>query len=228
MKIKWGMYITDGVGKLGGHVIQRNHYGSFARTLVVPFNPQTAFQQARRAQHEYLTQNWKALSAGEQAAWSADSLNYAKTDALGNTYFSTGINHYISLNLNLWAIGQADISTPNTKRIPAAETLGSCYAGAGADAKTCIFSVAPPVDNSTIIVYCTGGLSAGINYVSTKYRSVAFLTGDGLSTDFDITTEYDAIFSPLTAGQKVFFKIVSIDKSAGTPNRESSTSTIVV
>lgn len=48
MKIKWGMMMTDGRGKLGGQVASKNRAGAYVRTKVTPVNPRTTQQQAIR------------------------------------------------------------------------------------------------------------------------------------------------------------------------------------
>lgn len=211
------MFITDGVGKVGGHVVQRNHYGHFARTLVTPLNPQTTFQQDRRAEHEYLAQNWASLSSGERDAWEADSLNYPKTDALGDTYYLTGFNHYISLNLNLWAIGEAYIDTPGTKRIPADPGAFTITCTPSLTRFRLTYSAAPDDTDSVVIVYATDGISPGINYVSTKYRTIGTFEPDAVTTVFTLSTEYYAVFPAPLVGNAVFVKTIAYDKASGCP-----------
>ncbi len=227
MKIKWGMFITDGVGKIGGHVVQRNHYGPFARTLVVPANPQSAFQQDRRGQFEYLTQNWRALSDTRRTLWSVDSLNYPLTDPLGNTYFATGINHYISLNLNLWLIGQAFLVVPAVKRIPADPGTFSGIIKADGSQGKLIFDIAPTDAASQIVVYGTNGMSPGIYYVSSKYRSLTNVTPDGVTVSFNIGTAYYNLFPTPVIDTKAWLKILPIDTASGCPGLPASVSVII-
>ena len=122
MKAKFGMFMTDGYGKIGGNVIQRNHYGTFARTKVVPTNPQTTPQQDRRAAFQYLTTNWKDLSGSQRTEWEAETANYPRTDSFGDTYYLTGQTLYISLNMNLWRVGVTYIDAPVTKVTPTTRT----------------------------------------------------------------------------------------------------------
>lgn len=215
MKVKFGMMITDGLGKLGGHVVQRNAYGLFARTYVVPANPQTLFQQDRRAIVEDRIRQWPLLTDAQRAAWQALTADYPRTDGLGNSYFMTGQNLFVSLNLNLWMIGQGLIDAAPVKRIP--DAIGEFSVVTDVAGVTMEITLdATYVDaDALVICYATAGLSAGINYVSTKYRSLQFIDFAGGATA-NIETSYQVRFTFPIAGDKVFYKLLPIDLLSGT------------
>ena len=214
MKVKFGMFITDGVGSVGGHTIQKNHYGLFARTKVVPANPQTTPQQDRRAQLQFLTQNWRALTLMEQTAWNDETVNYPRTNSLGDTYFMTGQTLYIGLNMNLWRIGESFITLPVNKVIPPSfdAFVVDC------NVRGTVFTLSefsPVTDGDTkFIVYASIGLSPGKFYVSTKLRSIASHDLDGSGT-YNFDSDYWTYFPSTVAGTKVFVKVLTIHARCG-------------
>jgi len=226
MKLKFGMIVTDGVNKIGGNVISKNHFGRFARTYVVPADPRTTAQQARRTRFQTYALNWKALTGTQQAAWIAATVNYPRTDSLGNIYYPSGQNLYIELNSNLTFIGQPAVTSPPTKVVPAApppyhlvvNETGSSYS----------LNPTVPYTDSTVIVClkATISLSTGINYVSTQLRNIKqFSPPGGAAVAF--RTDYVAYFGAATIGKKVFIELYVINKTSGSSTKGSFVGAIV-
>lgn len=101
MKVKWGMMMTDGRGKLGGQVASKNRSGSYVRTKVTPVNPNTSYQSAVRQRLGSLSTEWGNLSEEERLAWneSANSGQWNKTDIFGDARRPTGKNLFTGINL---------------------------------------------------------------------------------------------------------------------------------
>ena len=214
MKVKMGMFMTDAVGKSGGQCLQRNHYGLFARNIVIPTNPQTLPQQDRRAQLEFLTFNWQLLNDDERTNWIAETANYPRTNSFGDTYYMTGQALYISLNLNLWKIGQAFISTPVTKVIPPDVGTFAPVMKGTPSAFHLHFTALPNDGDSRYIVYASASTSPGKYYVSTALRSIAVHDMDADNV-YDFGPDYDNYFGGNTADQKTFVKAVSVSSRCG-------------
>ena len=58
MKLKFGAIVTDGRGKIGGHVASKNRSGAYLRTKVTPSNPNTVAQVQVRSILASLSQSW--------------------------------------------------------------------------------------------------------------------------------------------------------------------------
>lgn len=226
MLTKFGAIITDGRGKVGSFYIGRNHYGTFLAEWTVPANPQTFLQQLRRSAQAFLSNNWQNLSDSQQREWIAETASYPKTNSIGNVYTLTGQTLYISLNLNLWQIGQGFIDAPVTKRVPGG--LGTfTIAVDKVGVKFDITPVIPFVDAAAFyIVFATTGLSTGIFVVTTKYRAFDAITPDG-SAAYDLGVDYWTAFPFTNIGDKVFCKIIPVDFNCGCAGVSFSTSAIV-
>lgn len=216
MLTKFGAIITDGRGKIGSFYIGKNHYGTYLAEIVPPANQQTTFQQLRRQQQAYLSANWPNLTDSQQREWEGETVNYPRTNSIGNTYFLTGQTLYIALNLNLWMVGSGFIDAPVTKNIPL--PCGSFTIAPDVTGGTYIITFAiPPIDANTIyVLFTTDGLSTGIFYVSTKYRSTSIHAADA-TNNWDIYTPWSNIFRFAAVGKKTFLKIMPIDLNCGCP-----------
>ena len=62
----------DASGAVGGAIVFSKWKGrNYARALVTPSNPKSGGQVGVRAMFKFLSQEWKNLSAGDQATWEA-------------------------------------------------------------------------------------------------------------------------------------------------------------
>lgn len=209
MKIKWGMFITDGFGKSGGNVMSRNKSGNYVKTRVTPINPQTIISQPRRGYYSYLTQTWKTLSAANIVLWNAATVNYPRLDRIGNTYYPSGFNLYLELNLNVYDVGGAYLAAPPVKAIPPALpvitpviTLGPPFT------LTLNYASLLPVSTDIFQVFASPALSPGRSTVTSQYRVVTTITNTGQAAN-NIGAAYLTRFPIPYIGSRIFIKAVN-------------------
>jgi hypothetical protein len=224
-KLKFGMIVTEGRNKIGGHVLSRNRAGAYARTKVTPTNPQTSFQVNVRASIASLASGWRALATGKREAWNAAVKDYVKTDIFGDKMTPSGFNLYMMLNQNLYNVDVAAITDPPLPTNVASFTTMTVAIAKGAG--TAVATVAPTIDAAeSVIMFATPGISAGKFYVKSDFRKIGVFT-TGVSLDFATmyTTKFGAI--PV-AGLKVFVKCVHINETTGQAGQANIASTVVV
>lgn len=224
MKIKFGMIVTEGRNKIGGHVLSRNRAGAFARTKVTPTNPQTSFQVNVRASIASLASGWRALTAAQIAAWNAAVKDYVGTDIFGDKVTPSGFNLYMKLNQNLYTIGEAAISDPPVPTAVASFTSFTPAMANGADTATLTF--APAINaGETVEIFATPGMSPGKNYVKSDFRLIGTSTG---ASPLDVKALYAAKFGAVpAAGLKVFFKCVHVNETTGQAGQANQASCVV-
>jgi hypothetical protein len=203
-KIKFGMIVTDGRGKLGGQVFSKNRGGAYIRTKVTPTNPQSTAQTLVRQSFAEYSQNWSALTAALITAWNASVSSWSKTDIFGDLRNPTGKNLYLRLNQNATLAGYPGISSPpekaemvsgivtdiNFSQSGALIEFIDVYAGSGA----------------RVVFSSSGAVSNGTSYVKNKLR--VFETNLAVDVADDATYDlYVAKFGTPIIGQKVFFGI---------------------
>ncbi len=226
MKLKFGAIVTEGRGKIGGHVASKNRSGAYLRTKVTPVNPQSASQLGVRSRFSDLSSAWRGLTADQRAAWNAAVSDYAKTDIFGDIKNPTGAQLYQRLNNNLVNIGQATISVPLAPTaIPNMESI-ELAAAAGAGTMTLTYSPAIPATEA-FLVRATPAVSAGISFVKSEYRQVtSIVTAD--ASPYNLAVEYEAKFGAIgPAGSKIFVQVVPIVIATGQAGTPMSTSAIV-
>lgn len=228
MKTKFGAIITDGRGKIGGHVASKNRAGSYLRTKVTPVNPQTSAQTVVRNRLAVLSSAWRSLTAAQREAWNAAVADFAKTDVFGDLRNPTGFNLYQRLNNNLSNIGESTISTPPAVVAVDAFSSLSLAAEDGTVAEAMTMTFSPAIESDMKVkVSATPPISAGISFVKSEYRQVAVLDSSDTSA-YNLLSEYQAVFgSTGAAGQKIFVKCVQVETSSGIAGTSIEASAIV-
>lgn len=214
MKIKFGSLVTDGRGKIGGHVASKNRGGAYLRTKVTPSNPQTVAQSLVRGILTFFAQAWRSLTEAQRTAWNEAVDSFTSTDIFGDIKKPSGENLYVKLNANL---AEAQLPSINTPPLPAEVIPPGPSSGAAAQTGQSFdvnFQTSPVPANTRFIVKATEQMSPGINYMKGRYRTVQILQ-TGNASPFDISAAYIAKFGALVAGQKIGIEITPINETTG-------------
>ncbi len=214
MKTKFGSIITDGRGKIGGHVASKNRAGSYLRTKVTPVNPGSPYQAEVRNRFGTLATAWGALTAAQRTAWNDAVGNFKSTDIFGDLKTPTGFNLFQRLNNNLLQIGVAQINLPP---LPAAvaEIKTGVLAAATAGAITVTFVEDPVVVNCDMVVDASPALSPGKSFVKSELRRIGKAPAI-VAHVLTLTGLYGTKFGAVgAAGEKIFVRLKMVNKTTG-------------
>lgn len=75
MRVKFGSFVTEGQGSLGGHTIQRSNYGSQLRSKPVPKRSPSFSQSFIRSIIPIIQQGWKDLTSDQRKLWLNANVN---------------------------------------------------------------------------------------------------------------------------------------------------------
>lgn len=176
MKIKFGAIVTDGRGKIGGHVASKNRSGAYMRTKVTPSNPNTSAQVSARSLLASLSQSWRTLTKGQRLAWNNAVGDWSKTDIFGDIKNPTGLNLYIKLNANLLGVGLVAITTPPLKQdVPSAYAVSANYTISTGELT--VYMNDESGDGIIGLIRATPPLSAGISFVKSELRVLGYASG---------------------------------------------------
>lgn len=101
--------VDQGSGVLGTLVVEKN---GVMRTRNIPANPNTSFQQERRAVITDFAVQWRdTLSQPERDAWNAYAATVSRKDVLGKDVKLSGINVFVAGNAVGALVGMAAITT---------------------------------------------------------------------------------------------------------------------
>lgn len=215
MKIKFGAIVTDGRGKLGGHVFSKNKAGAYIRTKVTPSNPQTARQSTVRSLFGAISQGWSALDATSRDGWNAAVPSWAKTNIFGDLKIPTGKALYQRLNNQAQVVGYPAIDTVPEKTTLPTDTL------TGVAFDTTAGTITPAGVNATddlqIVLFATGQLTAGTSFVKNRLRQIYNADADSYDAA-DAAAAYTDKFGLPDAGDNVYFGVKYVaDNGQATP-----------
>ncbi len=214
-------------GSSGGTVFSRNRYGAYTRSRVIPVNPNTASQQAARADLAAQSTAWGALTAAQQASWATWAANNPIVDRLGQTQVLQGNAAFIQLNARLARSGDATLTAPPVAAAPdALETL-TLNGDIGLGSFDITFTPTPLAAGLKLWASAAVVDSAGINYVSNLLRQVT-ISAAAQASPLDNQTDIEAVFGALAVGQVVHQFVSVFDSATGllsTPRRARVTVT---
>jgi hypothetical protein len=223
MKLKFGMIVTDGRNKLGGHVLSKNRAGAYARTKVTPVNPRSSYQSNVRSLFTSLSQAWRGLSQDARTAWNNAVANYQRTDIFGDLKSPSGFNLYQRLNNVLATISGAPLTNP-----PLPDAVPDCHiisvtATVGSPSLSVILNDSVPT-HGAVKVFATPPLSPGKSFVKNQFRLISVLAPEA-STPFNALSAYTAKYGNLgEIGQKIIIQTVAcnfLTGQEGTPAQAS-------
>lgn len=218
-RFNYGGLVTNGTGRfnsaLGGMVLMKN---GVVRSYATPANPQTADQQAVRAQFASNTGAWNGLTDSQRQAWDAAAATgtWTKTDPFTGTTraISSGKLLYMFVNQNLNIVGSANVSRPPAQAALGSSVVGVLTAAATAGTISCTYTGALGGGEKHIV-----SAAAAVNPGNMKMRKALqrFLDVYGGASPMNLAAAYTAKFGAITAlaGQKIFIVVEAIDANTG-------------
>ena len=214
MKAIFGSIVTDGRGKLGGHVYSKNRYGSYKKTKVTPLNNHTVYKDAVKAKHKLITQTWGTLSEADRKTWIAGTSNFPQKNTFGEKYLLSGFGLFVKLNLNRLTLSQTILNVcPLVSNFCYIQSANLSYL---LDSNSLILDYYPPVPPQFFYkIYATPLLSPGINYSNRKFKLIGIFSNSTLSP-IDIISFYSARYQVSNIiGKKIFIKITPVETATG-------------
>lgn len=215
MKIKWGMMMTDGRGKLGGQVASKNRSGAYVRTKVTPTNPRTSAQMAVRYAFSAISKAWSSLlSPEDRQSWneSANSGVWNRTDIFGDAHRPSGKNLFTSINR-----GYQEAGLPMTAVVPLKADFPEIEISRTAwDGNLVVFNGSLPalVGDSAYTVYATPALSPGVSYFANQLRKIMVIPASApdpeVYFDDNFASAYKNVFGDPVVGGNVHFGVKAI------------------
>lgn len=217
MKIKFGMMMTDGRGKLGGQVASKNRAGAYVRTKSIPSNPQSTPQSQVRSTFASISSLWRGLSDANRASWNEAVNNWTRTDVFGDLKTPSGFNLFMRLCTplkNAFDDVIIQLYAPSPVELPALHTV-SATVNSLAGTFSLATSVSNDVDLSLYVynVYATAPQSAGKSYVKNQYRLLGWVEADASTRD--IMDMYVAKFGNIPEGANVAVRVQSLARATG-------------
>lgn len=212
-KVLFTAVVADMRGKLNGTVFSRNRGGSYTRTKSSPTNPATIYQQNQRSVLAAYSSAWRGLSQAQRDSWIAGASNFPYTDIFGSVKSLSGQQLYAKLNIMLVNTGNAAITTcPTPVSVPQV-SITAAAAAAGAGTMTVTISPTTIPAGYSLQIWATTQLSPGIAFATNKFRLLGKFTVTAGAAN--IASAYISRFGSLTAGKKIFYRVVFVSNTTG-------------
>ena len=204
MKLKFGAIITDGRGKIGGHVASKNRAGAYLRTKVTPSNPNTVAQMQARSILASLSQTWQSLTDSQRSGWNDAVQEWGTTDIFGDIKKPSGINLFVKLNANLVSIGSPHIlDVPRKMEIPKVIISSGTLSIATDDVS--IYFDNSNANGQTALVRATPTLSNGVSFVKSQFRVIG--KGEVFFDNLSMQGSYSPKFGVPLIGANIYASV---------------------
>lgn len=123
--IKLGALVVGVRGTVGGVVFSAGKSGPNARLWARGSNPRSEAQSDQRGRYSIMPEWWRALTNTQRSDWDTWAADPAqeKTNALGEAYYVSGYNWFVTINSQLSRAGYAHRDDPPTDTWPAAPVI---------------------------------------------------------------------------------------------------------
>ena len=124
-KILLGPTVIGIRGTVGGITFSQNRGGPYARGWHQPPNPRTSNQLLSRSRLGTWAVAWRSLSSTNKGLWDTYAADVAQelTDSLGQAYYASGLNWFITVNIARAQMGLGQLSAAPTVAVPAAPNV---------------------------------------------------------------------------------------------------------
>lgn len=222
MKIKFGSIVTDGRGKLGGHVYSKNRGGNYIRTNIIPTNPQTQEQMQARGLFGSISANWRNLSDQEREQWRSFAEANPYHDIFGDSKMLTGNSAYVRSNMNLSVAQLAQIETPFDAKEDATAIINRLliYWDDQITPESLKFQISflgldtDGMGDSKVVIHATAPFPASQRFAKNRYRVLTSLYDNELTNNVDIGETYFEKYGRPAEGMRIAIKLVHV-KSNG-------------
>lgn len=223
MKIKFGALVTDGRGKLGGHVASKNRSGSYLRTKVTPSNPQTSFQSAIRSLLGTFSAMWSSLTSAQRLSFDGAVASWSSTDIFGDIKNPTGKNLFTRLNINLGNVGRSPILTAPEK-VEIAYNPATSVVISTADSEIALTDFTGTAGDM-LLISATAPQTAGTSFFKNKYRNIYFNDAATYANE-DIFSAYEDRFGSIAIGMNISFQLKIVAPNGQTTVAQSFVASI--
>lgn len=207
-RLKYGIIVTEIKGKVAGMVFQGGNNSKVLRASNNKRNSKSASLSLSTSILSQITSQWKLLTNSDRLAWATAALSYPFVDSFGSTYFGSAYQCFTSYNRNLLTIGSTMVTTPSIV-VPSINVGPFTFSSSTKD-NVSIDPTITLVTSQFYLIYATPALSMGRNNNNAKFKLIAAVDMNGLTT-IKVNPFYEKVFGSFSSDSKVIFKIVQVN-----------------
>jgi hypothetical protein len=206
MQVKFGSFITEGSGKIGGHVLQGNNRKKSLRTTKPLTTKNSTTLDYRRQILSHISSSWRNQPQSIRNWCNNAASLYPQKDSLGNTYFLSGFNFYIQYCF--WFYLRYNDIPSIFKIIPCIPNVTSIAPVVVASPFSASFIFSPsPATSIVFYVFATHSMRPSVKPSSKDFRLIATFVG-GQTSPLSVTSAYQSrIQSSVYTGQIIYWRL---------------------
>jgi len=167
-------------GKLGGLVFSRNKGGTYARSMAVPTNPNSARQQATRNWMAWCATTWESvLTEAQREQWREWAETHSSLNSLGQTIFLTALDWYAKANTRLLDCAATPLVVPGDLTAP--DPLLTMSLGITTATVVAVTFTPVLVASHRVVLWGSGPLGPGRNPNFRQMRLIGYSAADAAS-----------------------------------------------
>lgn len=196
-------------GSLAGTTASHNRAGQYLRNRRTPVNPVgTGRRAAIKTAFAAAARGYAALTAANQAAWTAYAASYPTVDSLGQSITLTGQQMFVSIGTQLLNCGGV---------LPTVPPISNAVASAGVPTFTFVHAGAVTLTPTGLgaasdfqLIAFSAPQTSGTSFCATFWQ-LEHVAGNSVAA-IVATTAYNAQFGPGAVGQRIFFKVTPVNQ----------------
>lgn len=211
-RVKYGAFIDEISGSIGGTTFQRNAYGFTAKRKPNMVIPNTALQQRAQIHFSKATQTWRGLTDIQRNTWITFASTHPQYSNNNPTSQLSGYALFVKIQVWRYIVGVSTLNSSNIA-LKAIDTIAlKLIVAAG------VLTIDPTWligDESWYVIYSLSRvLGAAQNFTGTKPRFI--IAGTSLNDNFNVTTLYTSLFGAIPAvGNRVAVDIQMFGENNG-------------
>lgn len=211
-------------GRADGNVYMRN---GVIRGMRVPSLVQNNFTQLQRGSLSQLSSSWNALTQDQMNSWNNASGFFA-SDRFGRSIEIKGKALYVRLNQNLFNSNSTLITVAPVPTSVNGITNLSFVADDSGNTFILTFTPTPTDADVKHLIFATAQLSAGTFRPSKSAFRLIGLIPIATATGVDIQADYVAKFGLPVTGNKIFIKLIPVNRVTGQAGPAIVASSVVI
>jgi hypothetical protein len=107
VQVKYGSIIDEMKGKQGGSVFKGGYSAPSMQSIGKRSKSYTSWDQYPLGKLAYIAQLWRSITEAQRTDWNTLALTWPFINCFGETYYGSGFQVFMSVNLNLSLVGTA-------------------------------------------------------------------------------------------------------------------------
>ena len=216
--IQWSGLVSQVIGGLNGANFSRNHYGSFIRQSVRPYDFSNQYTAASRQNMTTISRQWQALTEDQRKQWQAFADEITYKNRFGESYTPAAYNIFCMCCTNYYLVHSAYLTDPPTFNNPDVCDINidsPWNQGSHSLDVLCKYADIPASD--LLFLYASPLISSGITYNKCNYRFISIVQ-PATAMPYNVLPDYVTRFGAINNPGTIFFKFKYVHFTSFVPS----------